>query len=1116
MAIFSGISALVGGLLGGTFLSGGLGTLLLNTAVGVGLNLAATALAGKDQPKETRFSLESSVQIGGDIPRSFIIGRAATAGSLVYVNTWGEIGKTPNAYLTQVFALSDMPVRDLVEMYVDGAKVTIGDPVGHPAGRPVEQYFRDVDGTSRAHLWVRFYDGTQADADDFLTTLVSSPVRPWGENCIGKGIAYAIVTARINEELFTGIPTFKFVVDGMKLYDPSKDSTQPGGDGPQRWSNRSTWGGDGDDLPAVQLYNLLRGISFEGQWLYGLQNLPAARLPVSSWIAQIEKCRDGVNGPNGTEPRFRAGGEIPVDAPFADAVQALLTACNGRLIEAGGAYDLTVGDAGTADFAFDDDDIISTEPQSFTPFFGLADTINGIAGSYPSPDDGWNVKASPSRYSTEFEAEDGGRRLTAEIEFSMVPYRGQVQRLMKAALREARRARRHTITLPPQFWTVQPGNRVRWSSSRNGYDTKLFRVDGVLDRWNLDVTVDLTEIDPEDYDWNQDVDYRTEVDGDLGKYEPEPQPVVDWNAIPYVLEDNSARPRKPAILLSWDGDVDDVRGVSFEVRLAITQTVVYRGRTDQVDAGAIIISQNLGSDIAYQARGKYLPTGRNRRTLWSGWLDVTTPLVRLSDDDVYLPGMLEDIKDFDREATRWIRQGTRALIAEANKFARLTIDQDTGNYKDRQETRTLVKSSTAKMRAEYRNEILVATGPGSAIAQQITALTAGLATKANVSVVDGLSARVTTTENGIVAIGGALTDINTVLASKASASALTALTTRVSSAEGKISSQSQSLTQINASLATKASVSAVTLLTGRVDDNEGEISSVANAVTSLSAAQNGNDVATANFRMRVLGGPEGFAARIALEARAGGAGAWRSAAIFFDVPKNPNNPSRILMRAEQVVIVNSTDGGGIGAGYKYPFVFQGQTLRLRDVVLVNADIANLDVQWAKIKNVRITGNLIVDGAIITNKLSKRSVTTFGRASSGSMKAYSSNNWVTVDSVTINNDSAVPVMCDFDWDAQAITPGGGSSGSITIEVRLVRVQGNGLVQVNAENYRASRTNNSAGTTSAGGQAMFMDFDTGWAGGNRTYRLQVRVSKSGGAGSSYAAKARCAVKLLGWMR
>jgi hypothetical protein len=264
----------------------------------------------------------------------------------------------------------------------------------------------------------------------------------------------------VNDKLFSGFPTFKFALNGVKLYDPSKDSTN-GGSGTHRWNTPSTWGGDGDHLPAVQLYNIVRGITYGGAWLYGLQNIAATRLPSANWIAQIEKCRDTIEGPDGDEPMYRAGGEVAVNVTIANGIEAFLTACQGKLSEIGGVYKMHCGAPGSADFTFTDDDILSTEEQSFTPFFGLADSVNGMTAKYPEPAEGWNSKVPPPIYRSDLEERDGNRRLLADVSFDVVPYAAQVQRLMKSAIEEGQRARRHTISSAACLLGLRAGRHRR-------------------------------------------------------------------------------------------------------------------------------------------------------------------------------------------------------------------------------------------------------------------------------------------------------------------------------------------------------------------------------------------------------------------------------------------------------------------------------------------------------------------------------------------------------------------------------------------------------------------------------------------------------------------------------
>lgn len=716
MAIFSGIAAAISGAFAAisTFIGGlgVVGSFILKTAVGVGLSLLAKSIAG--QPKDPTFSINGTLQGGGDVPRSFIMGRTATAGSLVFVNTWGQDGDTPNAYLTQVIALSDLPVRGLAEVWVNGELVTLGGLTDR--GYAVNEY--------PDSLWVKFYDGTQTTADSFLFTSVSNGNRWWNPDRIGRGVAYAIVTARVSKNMFSGVPSFKFVLEGLRLYDISRDSTQ-GGVGPQRFADPATWGGDGDFLPAVQVYNLLRGITYNGQWFYGLQNLSSSRLPAAAWIAQIEKHRAGTLESMGWVNTYRSGGEIQVDAPLTSAVEALLTACQGRISEVGGVYYLHSGAPDSPVIAFTDDDILSTEEQEFTPFLGLADTINGVSANYPSPADGWVAKTAPPLYRTDLEAIDGNRRLMADVDLNFVPYPEQVQRLMKSALEEARRFRRHTIVLPPKFWAyATPGTVFSWTSERNGYIAKLMRIDGVADRANLDVMIDITEVDPADYDWSSDTEFKPPVDGQLGVIRPTPQPIVDWFAEPATVKDSSGEDRRPAIRLTWDnsdGRLDDVIGIEYEVRLQATLEKVSEGRTDQPQVGSMLISQSLLPAESYVVRGRYIPGG-DRPVLWSGFIPVITPNILLSDKDVFVDIDLTGVE----EALGWLRNSTRTAQDAIDGLIAAQMELATVAYKD---TRNLARELSVELgaaRAEYREDIQLAVNETMAVAGKVESLTAAL------------------------------------------------------------------------------------------------------------------------------------------------------------------------------------------------------------------------------------------------------------------------------------------------------------------------------------------------------------------------------------------------------
>lgn len=124
-----------------------------------------------------------------------------------------------------------------------------------------------------------------------------------------------------------------------------------------------------------------------------------------------------------------------------------------------------------------------------------------------------------------------------------------------------------------------------------------------------------------------------------------------------------------------------------------------------------------------------------------------------------------------------------------------------------------------------------------------------------------------------------------------------------------------------------------------------QISAVAGKVETLTAAMGGN-AATVNIRWAVAAAPVGYAARYGIEAAVND-GEYRSASFLMDVPVDPDDPTRIILKADQILMISNDDTNA-----EQPFVFEDGELSL--------NVANIGTVFAGTINFG-NGRVIIDG-----------------------------------------------------------------------------------------------------------------------------------------------------------
>ena len=624
------IGAAVSAISGSAILTG-----LVQVAASFALSKLAQKLFGPRKPEQPKPPGETidAMTTGELAGETFIVGRWATGGHMVYHGSYGNVGGTPNVFYTRVIELAGMPNHNLRSVILKGEFVefdgitSIDGPLNDkllPGSGPreLEAVNDSLSDGSRRHFWVKFYDGTQTQANSSLTSNLSGGSHPFTSDMIGSGICYAIVTYRFSRKVWQSDLEPRFVLDGIPLYDPRKDSSV-GGSGAHRFDNPATW--EWTANPAVIAYNVARGITLPTGDIYGGE-YKADDLPLDRWVAAMNTCDEFVSDdrPN----RYIFGAEVDVaETEPAELIEACMTACAGQIAAIGGKLIPQVGTPDVPVWSINDNDLSAEDQLLFEPIKGLAERFNGVQASHAAPAQLWEPRNLPLIENATWEAEDGGRRLIADLRLSGVFSAAQASELANIYINDERRQRVHQIVLPPDAARLQVFDTIQLTRPQDGYDNKLVEVVGFEQRTDdLFCSVTVREVDPTDYEWSPSQDL------------PEPPPVTPTpivvQSVPgfgvesLVVLDDTTQPRRPALRLFWDAEqAEDVEALRFEIRLA-GEAVAASG-VEAVEAGQHIAV--LLPATAYEARAQLIA---DRRTEWTAWFFATTPDVRISDKDV--------------------------------------------------------------------------------------------------------------------------------------------------------------------------------------------------------------------------------------------------------------------------------------------------------------------------------------------------------------------------------------------------------------------------------------------------------------------------------------------------
>lgn len=454
------------------------------------ISFASEALFGKKPKSPDLDSQERSQMIRQAITaRRRGYGRVRVSGPLAFIHARGDLGN-PNSdkdWLHLLPLLCGHEIDAVEAIYLDDKLLEL-DEDGDATNAPWV-----VEGVPYASAWVHLGSDDQV-ADEVL---VDETDGKWTDAHRLRGIAY--IHARYfygfdekGRDVWPGIRDVRCVCRLAKVYDPRTGLTA--------WSRNA----------ALCVADYMTTPREEG----GL-GVASDDIDWDTVTAAANICDEVVTTLDGTEPRYTCDGVFDTDEKPVDVLRKLLSAMAGTAVYTGGAWKLYAGGWAAPTRTLTEDDL--RDAMTVTTALSRREAINGVRGTFFSPDRDWQPTDFPPVQSAAYLDEDDGEELWRDAEWNFTTSAAAAQRLSKIDLE---RARRETIVqFPGKLTCLAIGihdvvtldiERYRsvWGRAKTFrvVEWKLSEARGVDGKPGLGVDLVLKEEDAAVYDWSHLVD----------------------------------------------------------------------------------------------------------------------------------------------------------------------------------------------------------------------------------------------------------------------------------------------------------------------------------------------------------------------------------------------------------------------------------------------------------------------------------------------------------------------------------------------------------------------------------------------------------------------------------
>lgn len=391
--VATGIGAAAGA---GTFLGVAGSTF---ATIGTYASVAAGALSIAAQAAAPGFSAEGSASTFTTNPQSglpYAMGRARMSGLRGYARTYDGFKQQSKDDILAFVALLSIagPIHSIEQFTADNEVVTFASN-GDANGRFYRYMAQNLSlGPSSGSALAMSFGG--------------KPYPDWGPNHKLSGIAHAQWALRFDTdgELYgAGAPEPAWIGKWVKVYDPRKDSTYPGGSGSHRALNEATY--EWSDNPGLHALNWALGRWQNGKRVCGI-GAPVANIRVADFVECANVCDAN---------DWRVGGvEWTTDSKW-DTLKRILQAGGAVPTQTGAMIGCLTSTPRTAIATIESRHLL--DGLSITPIKSRRDRFNTVIPRYIDEDSDWAVISGTAVREPTWVTADGGQR-TKEIDFPLV------------------------------------------------------------------------------------------------------------------------------------------------------------------------------------------------------------------------------------------------------------------------------------------------------------------------------------------------------------------------------------------------------------------------------------------------------------------------------------------------------------------------------------------------------------------------------------------------------------------------------------------------------------------------------------------------------------------------